>query len=108
MTIPGVGAVKLRKGRRVPDFGRAWIVTRNGRWYASFECERAARALPATGATLGIDRGVHVLAALSDGKLVRNLKVGECRKSATARLQRELEALTKRDAGGRVRNARDA
>jgi len=32
--IPGVGAVRLRKGRSVPEFGRAFIVTKNGRWYA--------------------------------------------------------------------------
>lgn len=32
VSVPGVGAVRLRKGRTVPEeFGRAWIVERNGR-----------------------------------------------------------------------------
>src|ERR1700685_716789 len=105
--VPGLGSVKLRKGRRVPPFGRAWLVERNGRWYACFECERAVQPLSATGTLLGIDRGVHVLAATSDGQLIRNQVVGEKRKRATARLQRELEALTERDAGGRVLHRRD-
>lgn len=102
--IPGVGAVKLRKGRRVPDFGRAWLARRIDRWYACFECERPVVPLPPTGVTLGVDRGVHVLAALSDGRLIANAAVGERRKAATARLQRELEAVTQRDGRGCVTN----
>ncbi|HEY1653691.1 MAG TPA: transposase [Candidatus Tumulicola sp.] len=106
--IPGVGLVKLRKGRSIPAFGRAWLVERLGRWYACLECEREASPLPKTGVTLGIDRGVHVLAACSDGRLIRNRAVGERRKAATARLQRELESVTQRDAAGRVRNRRES
>jgi putative transposase len=30
--VPGVGSVRLRKGRMVPEFGRAFLVTKNGRW----------------------------------------------------------------------------
>jgi putative transposase len=100
--------VKLRKGRTVPKFGRAWVVIHNGRWYANFECDRAVEPLPTTGITLGIDCGVHVLAALSDGRLVRNIGVGEHRKAAVARMQRQVEKLTQRDAAGRVRNVNDA
>ena len=69
--IPGVGAVKLRKGpqgARLSD-ERGWC-GRIDRWYACFECERAVKPLPATGTMLGVDRGVHVLAALSDGHLI--------------------------------------
>src|SRR5260370_3061118 len=40
MRIPGVGTVPLRKGRAIPAFGRAFVVERNGRWWAVFECER--------------------------------------------------------------------
>jgi putative transposase len=56
---------------------------------------------------MGVDRGVHVLAALSDGRLIANAAVGEQRKTATARLQRELEAVTLRDCAGRVLNRSD-
>ena len=104
VSIPRVGSVRLRKGRTVPKYGRAWIVRRVGRWYGCFECERAITALPRTGIVVGVDRGVRVLAALSDGRLIANAAIGERRKAATARLQRELEAATVRDGGGRVRN----
>ena len=93
VAIPGVGSVRLRKGRAVPDYGRAWLVERNDRWYACFECER----LPVQGPVdlrrvLGVDRGVHVLAATSDGALIANLAAGEKRRAATRRLQRDLDA----------------
>jgi putative transposase len=74
--IPGLGWVKNRKGRTVPaTFGRAWVVRKNGRWYACFECERAVRDdgnRPNN--VVGIDRGVHVLAATSDGRLFANAR----------------------------------
>ena len=105
--IPGVGAVKLRKGRAVPRCGRAWIVRRAERWYGCFECERAVRPQPPTGIVVGVDRGVRVLAALSDGRLIGNAAIGERRRTATARLQRELEAVTVRDGAGRVRNRQE-
>ncbi len=80
VSVPGVGAVNLRKGRQVPaTYGRAWAVRKNDRWYAAFECERAVRRLPATNEVIGVDRGVHVLAALSDGRLIANAAVGEKR-----------------------------
>jgi putative transposase len=108
VSIPGVGAVKLRKGRTVPaTFGRGWVVRRTGRWYGCFECERTAKPLPKSGTVVGVDRGVRVLAALSDGRLIANAAVGEKRRAATARLQRQLEAVTMRDTAGRVRNRGD-
>jgi putative transposase len=108
VNIPGVGAVKLRKGRQVPTtYGRACVVRKKDRWYACFECERAVRRLPPTNEVIGVDRGVHVLAALSDGRLLANAAVGEKRKAATARMQRELEAATVRDGKRRVINGRE-
>src|ERR1700694_1288198 len=74
--IPGVGTVALRKGRAIPGFGPALVVERSGRWWAIFECGREPEALPLTGRVVGIDRGVHVLAATSDGELLRNGKDG--------------------------------
>lgn len=103
LTIPGVGRVRLRKGRIVSAFGRAWIVERNDRWYACFECERSVQALPALGRFVGVDRGVHVLAALSDGTLVPNRAAAEKRSVATARLQRDLAAVSEYVGTGRNR-----
>ncbi len=107
LTVPGVGRVNVRKGRVVPACGRAWIVAKNGRWYACFECERAETPLPATGTLIGIDRGVHVLAATSQGELIDNRAFGERYRSRVARHQRNLESLTLRDNAGRVCNRRD-
>ncbi len=108
MTIPGVGTVKLRKGRVVPaTFGRVFIVHKNGRWYAVFECHREVEPLPATGRSVGIDRGIRALAALSTGELVENLRPGSRRRVATERCQRELDAVTVKDARGRPINGRD-
>jgi putative transposase len=82
-------------------------VRKNDRWYACFECERAVRPLPPRNEVIGVDRGVHVLAALSDGRLIANAAIGEQRKAATARLQRELESATVRNGAGRVINGRE-
>src|SRR5471032_2962976 len=72
--IPGVGIVRLRKGRKIAAFGRAFIVEKNQRWYAIFECDRAIEPLPLSGRAVGIDRGVRVLAATSDGELIENCR----------------------------------
>jgi putative transposase len=65
------------------------------------------RPLPCNAKLIGIDRGVHVIAALDDGTLIRNIAVGERRTSATTRLQRELDAATIKDASGHVLNRTD-
>ena len=105
--VPGVGSLRLRKGRAVPPFGRAWLVCKNERWYACFECERAMQPLPPNDTILGIDRGVHLLAAISSGELINNRAFGERNWQRVAKHQRALEACTVRDAAWRVRNAAD-
>jgi putative transposase len=105
--VPGAGHVRLRKGRAVPAFGRAWLVCKNARWYACFECERAIAPLSENDVLIGIDRGVHVLAATSEGQLIDNRAFGERNRRRIARHQRDLEAMTVRDAAGRVRNGGD-
>ncbi|HET7815478.1 MAG TPA: transposase [Candidatus Baltobacteraceae bacterium] len=107
ITVPGVGAIRLRKGRAVPVFGRAWLVRKNGRWYACFECQRDVNPLPQSRHVIGIDRGAHVLAATSDGLLIGNKAFGERNRHRIARHQRRLEELSDRDAAGRVRNRHD-
>ncbi len=105
--VPGIGSIRLRKGRLVPPFGRAWLVCKNERWYACFECERAMKPLPQSDTILGIDRGVHVLAATSAGALISNRAFGERNRRRIAQHQRALEACTIRDVAGRVHNACD-
>jgi len=106
--VPGVGGVRLRKGREVPPtFGRAFITTKNGRWYAIFECHRAIAPIPPSGAGVGIDRGIRVLAATSDGDLIENLRPGSERKRLVEQHARALDAATVKDAAGRCLNRRD-
>jgi putative transposase len=105
--VPGVGAVRLRKGRSIPEFGRAFLITKNDRWYAVFEARRLPSPLPATGCSVGIDRGIRVLAALSDGTTIENLRPGSRCRAVVERHQRALDAATDKDAAGRVLNRRD-
>jgi putative transposase len=107
VVVPGAGPVRLRKGRAVPAFGRAWIVEKNGRWYACFECERAAQPLPMTGKVVGVDRGVRVLAATSDSELVRNGWHADKHRRIVTGHARALDAATIKDAKGRPTNWRD-
>ena len=98
--VPGVGFVALRRGRRVPEVGRAWLVRKGEHWYTSFECERKVTPLPSTGKAIGIDRGVHVLAATSEGKLIGNPRFLEKARLLIERLQR---AVAGRKRGGKNR-----
>ena len=108
MTISGVGSVNLRKGPVVPaTFGRVFLVHKNDRWYAVFECHRAVEPLPETGQSVGIDLGIRALAALSTGELVANLRPGSRRSVATERCQLGLDAVTVKDARGRPMIGRD-
>jgi putative transposase len=98
--IPGAGWVKLRKGRRVPPCGRAWLVCKRRRWYAQFECERAAEPGPKGLEAVGLDRGVTVLLASSDGTLIENPRFIA---HASTRLARAQRIVAKRKRGGKNR-----
>jgi putative transposase len=105
--IPGVGSVRLRKGRLVPEFGRAFVVEKNGRWYAVFDCRREPQALEPAGKIVGVDRGVHVLAATSEGVLISNGAFGERHRRVVTGHARALDALSVKDARGRCMNRHD-
>lgn len=108
VTIPGIGKVRLRRGRRIGEtYGRALLIEKNGRWYADFECERASKRKPEIDSVAGVDRGVHALVAFDDGRRLPNPRPGERRLAAIACLQRELEMLTLRDNRGCVLNRGD-
>jgi putative transposase len=86
--LPGIGTVRLRKGRMVAAFGRAMIVRSPRGWHALFECERATAPLPATGRIADVDVGIATFYASSDGHKEPNLRLGRCKAAAIARLQR--------------------
>lgn len=106
--IPGVGTVRLRKGRTIPQYGRAFVVEKNGRWYAVFECSRDSEPLEPSEKVLGVDRGIRVLAATSEGAQFPGARAAERHRRVVSRLARELDAATQKDAHGRCLNRRDA
>jgi putative transposase len=100
VTVPGVGAVRLRKGRSIPPFGQAMISLRAGRWYAGFECERDATALDKTGRNVGIDRGIVAIVATSDDELIALPKTFSRHR---ARIHTAQKRVSRRTRGGRRR-----
>jgi len=106
--LPGIGHVRLRKGREVPlDYGRAFVVRKNGKWYAVFECKREIEPMPKTGLAVGIDAGITALLATSEGDLIANPRHFETRRASVERAAVRLEEVTVKDARGRPANRRD-
>jgi transposase len=66
--VPKLGWVRFRLSRPVPDT-KSYRVTRDraGRWHIAFAAIPAPIPGPSTGEVVGIDRGVTVTLALSDG-----------------------------------------
>ncbi|MFI0967999.1 RNA-guided endonuclease InsQ/TnpB family protein [Streptomyces sp. NPDC021080] len=71
--VPGCGWVRFRlsrngKGSRLPKAKTFRVTLRNGRWHIAFAVVPAPIDGPGTGEVIGIDRGVKITAALSDGR----------------------------------------
>jgi putative transposase len=70
--VPKIGWVKFRRSRAVPE-AKSYRVTRDasGRWHVAFAAIPEPVLGPSTGEVVGIDRGVAVTLALSDGTTFR-------------------------------------
>ncbi|MGW2044456.1 RNA-guided endonuclease InsQ/TnpB family protein [Streptomyces sp. NPDC001858] len=71
--VPGCGWVRFRlsrrgKGARLPGAKKFRVTFRNGEWHVAFAVIPDPAETPGTGEVIGIDRGVTVTAALSDGR----------------------------------------
>ncbi len=67
--VPGCGWVRFRLTRgELPDAKTFRVTLRNGRWHIAFAVIPAPVGAPGTGEVIGIDRGVTITAALSDGR----------------------------------------
>ncbi|MFB7589589.1 RNA-guided endonuclease InsQ/TnpB family protein [Streptomyces sp. NPDC056169] len=67
--VPGCGWVRFRLTRaELPSAKTFRISFRNGQWHVAFAVIPEAIAGPGTGEVVGIDRGVTITAALSDGR----------------------------------------
>ncbi|MDX2679548.1 RNA-guided endonuclease InsQ/TnpB family protein [Streptomyces sp. NY05-11A] len=71
--VPGCGWVRMRlsrkgKGARVPAAKTFRVTFRNGQWHIAFAVLPEPIDVPGAGEVIGIDRGVKITAALSDGR----------------------------------------
>lgn len=106
LRIPGVGWMPLRRGRLVPAFGRAWLICKNERWYACFECERDKACGLTTTKMVGVDRGIRVLMSTSDGDKIPNPRFAKSN-AALAMHERAVTAATVWNADGTAANRSD-
>ncbi|WP_091383898.1 RNA-guided endonuclease InsQ/TnpB family protein [Actinokineospora alba] len=90
--VPKVGWVRFRWSRAVAEGVKSFRVTRDraGRWHVAFAVVPEPIAAPGTGATVGVDRGVVVSAALSTGELLSVPTLKGTEKARLLRLQRKL------------------
>ena len=69
--VPKTGWIKFRRHRPLGDHGMAHVTRdRAGRWFVSFAAPQPAVERTATGRGVGVDVGVEVTAATSDGELL--------------------------------------
>lgn len=73
--VPGCGWVRFRlsakgKGAQLPDAKTFRVTFRNGQWHIAFAIIPEPVGKPSTGEVIGIDRGVTITAALSDGRML--------------------------------------
>jgi putative transposase len=102
--IPKVGWVRFRWTRTIADTVKSYRVTldRSGRWHIAFAVIPDPITGPGDGSVVGVDRGVAVSVALSNGELMRvpGLRAGETQR--LRRLQRRL-ARARRGSNRRAR-----
>jgi putative transposase len=100
--IPKVGWVKFCRTRTIADTVKSYRVTldRCGRWHIAFAVIPGSIAGPGDGSAVGVDRGVAVSVALSNGEL---LQVPGLRAGETKRLRRLQQRLARAQHGSHRR-----
>jgi putative transposase len=90
--VAKVGDLTVKWSRDLPSVPSSVTVIReaDGRCYASFVVEVAVTPLPPVTADIGIDLGLSVLAATSDGELIANPRHLRRRERKLIRAQRDL------------------
>ena len=106
--VPKAGWVRFRWSRDVPPDAKSYRVTmdRAGRWHVAFAVIPGPVPAPGNGQAAGVDRGVAVSAALSNGELLRCPGLTARERARLRRLQRRL-ARARRGSNrrGRVKHA---
>jgi putative transposase len=105
--LPKLGWVRLRWDRAIPgDIKNITVSRRAGTWMvaAQYECE-ASDPEPSSLPAVGIDRGVAVFAALSDGEMIAPVNEGKKALRALVKAQRKL-ARKKKGSNNRKKQVR--
>ncbi len=100
--LPKIGNVRTNLHRPVEGKIKTATIKRDscGDWFVTFACEVQAEPLPKTGSSVGIDRGISVAFATSDGHLEPNPKHVSKAEKALRKAQRRL---AKREKGSKRR-----
>lgn len=105
--LPKLGWVRLRGWYAIPgDICNATVSRRAGQWHVAVQWQReVAEPMPASLPAVGIDRGVAVFAALSDGTQIAPVNHGKKALRALRKAQRNLSR-KKRGSSNRRKAAR--
>ena len=95
--VPKGGRIRFRLSRPLPEGVKSCRINRDcsGRWHASFPGPQPAVSRRPTGAMVGLDRGLAVSVATSDGELLHAPKQDSEQRCRMRRLQRRLARQTK-------------
>lgn len=106
--VPKLGWLKVRDWRPLGGELRNVTIRRKaGHWYVSIQWQREIEApTPKNGPAVGIDRGIAVFAALSDGTKIEPLNSFRRIEAKLAKLQRRLARKTKLSANWRKLKAK--
>jgi putative transposase len=100
--LQGIGTVNVSMHRSVEGVVKTISVKREGRrWFLVLSCDEVpAKPLPATRAVVGLDVGITVFLATSDGELIKNPRPG---RKAAGRLALAQQALSRKKRGSENR-----
>lgn len=91
LKLPKIGEIAVRfDGPLVGELRNVTVVRRAGQWFAACVTRGHLPKVTAQGAPIGIDRGVRVFAALSNGELIAPTNAGRRAGAALARAQRAM------------------
>lgn len=108
--LPRIGWLRLAERDYLPvgaEVNSATVSFSGGRWYVSVQVEEPEpERRPLSDEVLGVDLGVKVMAAVSDGTIYENPAIYRQHERKRARLQRELSRRTKGGANWRKTKAK--
>jgi putative transposase len=88
-----LGTLKIVLDRPTKGIVKGWSIKRDGQeWYAVAGCEiEIADPVPVNDKAVGIDRGIALFLADSDGRTVENIRAGGHLETRIARAQRQVD-----------------